>query len=337
MIRFSNPYVPVLILGAFGVTAFIISGYARYQKKLKVFADARLLNTILAQVNPGVKKARFCLLIAAVWLAFIAFCSPQWGFYWEEVEKEGMDIIFAVDCSRSMLAEDIKPSRLENVKSAVKNLLGYLQGNRVGLIGFSGKAFLICPLTSDFYGFSLCLDDIDTSVIPVGGTSLSAPIEEALRASKFAETKDRILIIITDGEDNISLDEAMLAAKQAQASGLKIFCVGVGTSEGELIPVQDKGGGRDFLKDKEGNIVVSRLAEEALQSIAIASTGGYVRATSADFGLERLYRKKISQLDTKELRKFRRKKFYERYQFFLGAALFLLIIEAVISERKYQA
>jgi Ca-activated chloride channel family protein len=240
--------------------------------------------------------------------------------------------MIAMDVSKSMAARDVKPDRLERAKLAVKDMIGKLKGDRVGLIAFAGSAFLQCPLTSDYSGFSLALDDLDTSIIPRPGTAIAAAIREAVKVLKGADKKFKVLVLITDGEDHEG--DPIRASLDAQKEGLRIFCVGVGSKEGELVPAVDERGGRGFLRDASGNVVKSRLNEELLQRIALNTGGAYIHATGVEFGLNVLYKEKISKLEKHEFESKMRKQFIERFQIFLAIAVFLLFLEPLIGERR---
>jgi Ca-activated chloride channel family protein len=272
------------------------------------------------------------IVTAAVCLSLFALARPQWGFVWEEVKRTGIDMLIAIDVSKSMLATDVKPNRLERSKFAVKDLVKKLPGDRVALIAFAGTAFLQCPLTIDYNGFLLALDDLTTGSIPRGGTSISGAIREAIAVLKGPDTKYKVLVIITDGEDLEG--DALKAAQDAADLGIKIYCVGVGSTEGELIPAIGRDGERGFVTDRSGQVVKSRLNEDILKKIAISTGGSYVRATQSEFGLVLLYDKSISKLEKRDIEAKMRKHYQERYQYFLALAVFLLFLEPLIPERK---
>jgi Ca-activated chloride channel family protein len=227
---------------------------------------------------------------------------------------------------------------LERSKFAVKDLVKKLNGDRIGLIAFAGTSFLQCPLTIDYNGFMLSLDDLSTFTIPRGGTSISSAIREAMqafsqnKADAAKEKKYRVLVIITDGEDFEG--DALAAAKEAAEAGIKIFCVGVGTAEGELIPISEDYAGKGYLLDKSGETVKTRLNENILKEIAISTGGSYVRATQGDFGLVLIYEKSISRLEKRDIDAKMKKNYQERFQYFLGIAVILLLAEMILSEKK---
>jgi Ca-activated chloride channel family protein len=248
------------------------------------------------------------------------------------LKRTGLDILVAIDVSKSMLARDVKPNRLERSKLAVKDLVKKLNGDRIGLIAFAGTAFLQCPLTIDYNGFLLTLDDLNTETIPRPGTSISGAIREAVDTLKGADKKFKVLVLITDGEELEG--SAMNAAAEAAQQGVRIYCVGVGSADGELIPAIDEQGQKAYLADKQGQVVKTRLNEELLKRVAVATGGSYVHATQSDFGLILLYDKVISKLEKRELESKMKRNYKERYQIFLALAVALLLLESLFSERK---
>lgn len=299
---------------------------------MKRFAEKSLIKGIAPSLSTARRIFKMILLVIAVSLVLIALARPQWGYEWQEIKRSGVDILVAMDVSKSMLARDVLPNRLERSKYAVKDLVKKLSGDRIGLIAFAGTAFLQCPLTIDYNGFLLALDDLSTSTIPRGGTSIAAAIEEAVKTLKGPEKKYKALIIITDGEELEG--DAAERLKEAQKTGIKIYAVGVGTSEGELIPVIDERQERAYLADKQGNTVKTRLDEELLKKITIPTGGSYVRATGVDFGLTLLYDKGISTMEKRDIESAMKKHYEERFQIFLALALILLFLEPLLSERK---
>jgi Ca-activated chloride channel family protein len=299
---------------------------------LEKFAHKDLLNDLLIYVDFRRKRLKAIIIILSLALSIFALFRPQWGFHWQEVKRKGLDIIVALDTSKSMRAEDIKPSRIARAKLALGDLAKNLKGDRIGLIAFAGSAFLQCPLTVDYGGFLLTLDNTDTDIIPKGGTSITSAIKEAVKSYEGGQKKYKVLVIITDGEDHQG--DALKAAEEAKKEGIVIFCIGIGTKEGDLIPVKDESGRMTFLKDKEGNVVKSRLDETTLQKIALTTGGGYVRATNTEFGLELLYREKLSKMEKREFLGKMNKHYEERYQIFLSITLLLLAIEPFIRDSK---
>jgi len=296
------------------------------------FADRNLVAGVAPAASTGRKIFKAFMVMTAVALIIFALARPQWGFEWEEIKRTGLDMMIAVDVSKSMLAKDVKPNRLERSKLAVKDLVARLNGDRVGLIAFAGTAFLQCPLTIDYNGFLLSLDDLTTDTIPRSGTSISSAIREAMNTFGATQSKYKVLVIISDGEELEG--DAGKAAADAAKDGIKIYCIGVGSSDGDLIPAVDEHGRGVYLEDRSGAVVKTRLNEELLKQIAISTGGSYVHATQAEFGLTLLYDKHISKLEKRDIEAKMRKRYEERFQIFLAIGIVLLCIEPLVSERK---
>jgi Ca-activated chloride channel family protein len=330
--RFGNIHAAYLLWLVLGVIVFYLWAFKRRRRALEEFAQRELLPQLTASLDIKKQRLKISLIILAICLSLFSLLRPQWGFHWEEVKRKGLDILIAIDTSKSMLAEDVKPNRLERSKLAVKDLLRKLKGDRIGLIAFSGTAFLQCPLTVDYNGFMLSLNDLSVGTIPRGGTSISSAIREAIKSYEGGQKKYKILILITDGEDHEG--DPLKAAKEAKKEGIKIFRIGIGTEEGELIPITDEAGNKVFLKDRQGNVVKTRLDEVSLQKIALSTGGSYVRASGAEFGLDLIYEKKLSKMEKREFESRMRKHYEERFQIPLAIALLLLFLEPFISERR---
>lgn len=312
------------------VLFFIWTGKRR-KKALEEFADRDLLKDLIPSFNKKGRKMKVIMIAAAILFIMISLMRPQWGFEWQKVKRSGLDIMIAIDTSKSMLAEDVKPNRLERSKLAVRDLIKKLKGDRIGLIAFAGGAFLQCPLTVDYSGFLLSLDSLDVHTIPRGGTSVTSAVQTALESFEGGMKKYKILVIITDGEDHEG--RAIEAAEEAKEKGIKVFTIGIGTKEGEIIPVTDDSGNLTYLKDRNGNVVKTRLDEETLQKIALTTGGSYVRSSSTEFGLELIYEEKLSKLEKREIENKMIKKYTERFQVPLIFALIFLCIELFIRER----
>lgn len=331
--HYANPeYITLMISSTLALFIFYLWAMRRRKILLKRFADKNLIAQIAPSASVRRKVIKIVLVMTAVFLSLLALARPQWGFEWEEVKRSGLDMLIAIDVSKSMLAKDVKPNRLERSKFAVKDLIKKLNGDRIGLIAFAGTAFLQCPLTIDYNGFLLTLDDLSTNTIPRGGTSITSAINEAMNVFKTGDKKYKVLVIITDGEDFEG--DALKAAQEASRLGVKIYCIGVGSSEGELIPQVDEYGQTGYLADRGGRIVKTKLNEDILKQIAISTGGNYVRATQGEFGLTLLYDKSISKLEKYDIESKMKKHYHERFQIFLAFALALLFIDPLISERK---
>ncbi|MBL7158302.1 MAG: VWA domain-containing protein [Candidatus Omnitrophica bacterium] len=330
--RFGDPRLAYTLWSVAALGAFYFWAFKRKEKTLRRFAEDKLLNEISASRDTGKEKLKVYLLTCAFLLLILAAMRPQWGFHWEEVKRQGIDILIALDTSNSMLAEDVKPSRIERSKLAIKDLVGKLKGDRVGLIAFAGSAFLQCPLTTDYNGFILSLDSMNVDTIPRGGTSISSAIKEAIKVLKDEPESFRVLILITDGEDHEG--NPLEWARIAEKNKIRIFCIGIGTPEGELIYVQDEHNRGSFLKDREGNAIKSKLNERVLEKIALATKGTYVHATGAQFGLDLIYKDRLSVMEKRALESKLVKQYEERFQIPLGCAILLLVAAMSVGERK---
>ena len=324
-------YAPLLCLMPL-LIIFYIWAFISKRKALETFAQSHLVPMLTATVNWRNQKLRAALIILVVGLLVFALMGPRWGFRWHEVKREGIDIIVAIDTSNSMLAQDVKPNRLERSKLAIEELLDLLQGDRIGLIAFAGNSFLQCPLTLDYGAFARALNAVNTGIIPRGGTSIERAVKTALTAFEGKAKKYKALILITDGEDHEG--DPVKAAEEATKQGIKIFCVGVGTRDGELIHIVDENGNKSLLKDRSGQVVMSRLDEETLQKVALTTGGGYVRASGAEYGLDIIYNEKIATMEKRDLESKLQKRYEERYQIPAVIALGLLCLEAFVSERR---
>ncbi|NQT90427.1 MAG: VWA domain-containing protein [Candidatus Omnitrophica bacterium] len=331
--RLENPLAVIYIIWSIplllGFWVFVI----RKRRELAGrFVDKRLWPELTDSVNIRRQHLKILIISAAIMLSLVSLTRPQWGFEWGQQKREALDVIFAVDTSRSMLAEDIRPNRLDRAKMAIKDMVGTLKGDRVGLIAFAGESFVQCPLTSDYDGFLLALNDLRADTIPRGGTSLSTAIAEAVRCYSPVDKNYRALVLISDGEEHEG--DAVKAAKEARDEGVRIFCIGDGSRGGAFIPIVDDKGYKEFLKDDLGNKVKSRLNEKVLKEIAFITGGAYVRSRNTEFGLRPLYQQKISRLKKREIELKRQKRYHERFQIPLAIALLLLALELMISERK---
>jgi Ca-activated chloride channel homolog len=331
MISWRFPLLLSLLLLVPLTIAFLWWALRRRREALQRFAESRLLPALTPGLDLRRWQWRSILVAIAVGLMVLAVAGPQWGFHWEEVRREGVDIIIAIDTSRSMLAEDVKPNRLERAKLALEDLLKQLKGDRIGLVAFAGSAFVQCPLTLDYQAFAESLRATTVGIIPKGGTAIGEAITKSIEAFEGHQGKHTALILITDGEDQDGkVDEAAQAAADL---GIKIYTVGIGSTDGDLIPVTVNGQ-QNFVKDRKGQVVKSRLDESSLQKIAAATSGAFVRAAGPTLGLDQLYKEHISQLDKRELASTMEKRFEDRFQWPLGVALLLLMIEPLIGNRK---
>jgi len=290
----------------------------------------RLRESLAGSVSRFRRSLRAGLVLAAMAAAILAMAQPRYGFIEREIKQKGRDIIVAVDTSRSMLATDISPTRLARAKLLTQDLIRLLKGDRVGLVAFAGSAFLQAPLTLDYSAVINALDELDTTVIPKGGTNLAAAIATAEQAFGKAEGQTRALIILTDGEE---LDaDGLAAAKTAAAAGIRIFTVGIGSADGSLIPYRTDDGRQDFVRDASGKPVQSRLDESRLQELA-KETGGFYVPIGPEAARE-IFQKGIEPMDLAETGVFAARQPLERYQWPLGFAVALLAAWLLLGERR---
>lgn len=328
--RFGEPYYFNLLWLVPFLALLYFWARKKKQKLLERFCGSVLVPHLAGANLWKVQRNKAALMIASMALMALALTQPQWGYEWEELRQEGVDIIIAIDVSNSMLAGDIKPNRLERAKRKVSDLLQMLDGDRVGLVAFAGTSYLQCPLTLDYAAAAIFLDSIDTDLIPVQGTAIGHAIRTATRAFSQTERKSKALILITDGEDHEG--KAMSAAKEAGEQGIIIFTIGIGQEMGAPMPSLKSG--RGFKKDKSGEVVVSRLNETLLQKISLATGGSYVRSVTGDMDLNKIYRNDIKKrVDTKELKTSRIKLWQGRFQWFILLALICLTLERGIREK----
>jgi len=310
--------------------------FARAEKRatvrLRSFVSDRLLPNLARTVDRRRRKFRFALTLLGVALAIAALAKPRWGYTYQDVKRKGLDLIFAADTSRSMLSNDVAPSRLQRVKLAAQDLLSELQGDRVGLVAFAGRAFLQAPLTIDYDAAVEAINDLDTNTIPEGGTNISAAIDLAVQTYGKSAIGNRALIIFTDGEE-LSGDAAK-TAKAAADAGVRIFTVGVGTPEGSLIPITTEGGGTGFVKDDNGQVVKSKLDEKRLKEIAETTGGFYIHLEDGPRTMKQLFDDGLAKMQAGEIDERLSRQPIERYQWPLGAALLVFGAAFLLRERK---
>ena len=317
--------VPLLI-------ALFLRSEHRGLKRLQQFVSARLLPQLAGTVNRPRRIIRFGLLLLGLALAIISLAQPRWGYTFEDVKRKGLDLLIAVDTSRSMLSNDVQPNRLERVRLAIQDLIDELQGDRVGLIAFAGRAFLQAPLTIDYDAVIEAVNDLDTKTIPEGGTNISSAITLATQSFGKSAMGNRALIIFTDGEE-LSGD-AVKTAKAAADAGVRIFTVGVGTPQGSLIPVTGDNGETSFVKDINGQVVKSKLDDKRLREIAETTGGFYLHLENGPRTMQQIQSEGLAKMQAAEMDVRLSRRPIERYEWPLGAALIALALSILIPERK---
>ena len=331
MIRWADPrFLHGLwaLLPLAGLLWFLL---ARRERRLRLLLDGEAASRLAPGRSPARVRAKAVLWFLALALAIVALARPQWGVRWQQVRRRGLEILVVLDTSNSMRATDLKPDRLQRAKLGLGDLLTRLSGDRIGLVAFAGSSFLECPLTVDYAAFSMMLDDVRPGIIPRGGTAIAPALEKALESFDKGGEADRVIVLVTDGEDHGGgIDRAISALKEKK---VRVFAVGVGTARGELIPGA-AGGRTAFLTDRSGNPVRTSLREEPLEKLAAATGGLYVSAADDDSALERVFDQGLANVrrDEKEARLV--KAYEERFPWFLGAAVLLLTLESLLAERR---
>jgi len=316
--------IPVLIL------LFVLTRIWR-KSALKKLGDMEILSQMMPSVSSVKPTLRFILFLLAITFLIFGLVNPQIGSKLEEIKREGSDIIICLDVSNSMKAEDFKPNRLAKAKQAIEKLIDKLNNDRIGIIVFAGEAYVQLPITTDYAAAKLFLENVDCDAVPVQGTVISSAIELAEKSFGTEEGKNKAIVIISDGESHD--DDAIAAAHAAGEKNIVIHTIGIGSPEGVPIPVYNKNIQSGFRKDKEGNTVVTKLNEGALEEIASAGNGVYVRATQGEIGLLSL-QDRINKMEKKTFDAKVYTDYEDRFQIFIAIALFFLLIESMLTERK---
>jgi Ca-activated chloride channel homolog len=331
--NFAQPqFLWMLLLALPLLAVFFFWSWRVKQKLIAQFVQSRLLSTLTIGVSPARQKLRIALLMVAVAAVLVALAGPQFGFTWEEASQRGLDIVVVMDTSRSMLAKDVIPNRLEKAKLAAFDLMRQAKEDRLGLVPFAGNAFLQCPLTLDEQAFRQSLEAVNVGIIPQGGTAISQAIRTAQSAFEKNNNSHKVIVLFTDGEDHDSDAETLGAAKEASEAGINIFTVGVGTPAGELLQVTDDKGNTSFIKDDDGNVVKSHLNETLLRQIASDTGGFYLPLVGADpMGV--LYQRGLEPLPKSESTTKLTRVFHERYHWPLTFSILCLLFEFLLPDR----
>ncbi|HMP88867.1 MAG TPA: VWA domain-containing protein [Kiritimatiellia bacterium] len=304
----------------------------RRLKQVSRLIDSRLWDSMASRWIPRRIYGRLTLWTLAIIVFGLALARPQWGFTWREIRRSGLDIMLVVDTSRSMLAVDMRPNRLQQAKWGIRDMLAQLRGDRVGLVVFAGASYLQCPLTSDYGALMMYIDDLNVGLVPRGGTAIADALRTAIASFDKSSEADRIIVLITDGEDTV--EDPLLLIPTLNENNIRVYAIGVGTPEGELIPIRDESGRENFLRDRSGNIVKSSLNEAVLTRLALSTGGAYIRAAPGQFGVERLVQDEWSKLKQAAGESQRIKMYEDRAGWFIGLGLLLLVVEAARAESR---
>ncbi|MFR9513072.1 MAG: VWA domain-containing protein [Rikenellaceae bacterium] len=326
MFRFANPeYLYLLLLLPALLVLFMVANIQR-KRRLARFGNPEIMAILTPEVSRWRPRFKALLLLCALASLILAASRPQLGSKLREEVSQGVEMMFVVDVSNSMLAEDFEPNRLERTKYAINRLFEGMDQDRAGLIAFAGDASVQLPITSDFRMAAAFVNRLSPNLVGEQGTSIATALDLALLSFSEQSKASKVIILITDGESHE--DNAIATAERAKAQGVKIFTIGIGTPEGAPISIDG-----EFVKDENGNMVVTKLNEEMLEQIASISEGGYVKATKQDIGLEEVI-KTINELEKGELSMVKFEEYNELYQYLIGIALLLLSMEFYMLNRR---
>ena len=330
--RFAEPTNFLIMIAVVLLGVFLLWAVTRKKQMLERFGDLPLLLKTSPYISFARQRTKVLLVLVGLSFVTLALARLQFGTHLEMLRREGIDIVVAVDVSTSMLARDMKPSRLEKAKQEIRGIIDRLKGDRIGLVAFAGEAFIQCPLTLDYSAAQFLLRAMSTTSVSVQGTSLPSAIEMATSAFNEQERKHKVLLLLTDGEDHEG--GAVEIAEEARKAGVKIYVVGIGSPSGEPIPVLDRNGEQvGFKKDRNGEVIVSKLDDMILQKIALATGGKYYHASAGEIELDKIF-EEINAMEKKELEGTLVTRFDDRYQWPLLLAIILIAGEFFISERK---
>jgi Ca-activated chloride channel family protein len=302
----------------------------RRKRALRRLGKVETVTSLMPEFSGSRPLVKFILQLLVVTAFTLVLARPQFGSKIEDVKKEGIEVIIALDVSNSMLAEDIQPNRLERAKQAISRLVDNLDNDRIGLIVFAGDAYTQLPVTTDYVSAKMFLSSIGPEMVPKQGTAIGAAIDLGVKSFSPGENKSKALVIITDGENHE--DDPVSSAEQAAKNGIVIHTIGIGSSSGVPIPVNIMGR-KDYLKDADGNTVISRLDEDILKKIAVTASGTYVRASNTNIGLDEIF-SQIRKMKTQELESTMYTEYNDQYQIFAAIALFFLLVDFLIMDRR---
>jgi Ca-activated chloride channel homolog len=330
LFRFANPDYLYLLLLVPVIILLFIANSIRKKRAMKRLGDLSLIEKLVPELSVGRPLVKFILQIIAFTAGIIMLARPQFGSKIEDVKKQGVEVIIALDVSNSMLAEDIQPDRLTRAKQAITRLIDNLDNDRIGLIVFAGDAYTQIPVTTDYISAKMFLSTIGPEMVPKQGTAIGAAINLGIRSFSPGEGKSKAMILITDGENHE--DDPVASAQEAAVAGIVIHTIGIGSSEGVPVPVA-AGNKNDFLRDVEGNIVISKLDEEILKKIAAAASGTYVRASNSNLGLDEVF-SEIKKMKKQDMESKMFTEYDDQFRVFAALAFIMLLTDFILMERK---
>ncbi len=329
MFRFAHPGLLYLLIVILLLVVFYVVMVGKKRKAIAEFGNPELLKPLMPLLSFKRGTWKFVMLMLALAFVILGVAGPQFGSKLQQVKKKGVELMIVLDVSNSMMAQDIKPSRLEKAKMAISRMVEKLSDDKVGLVVFAGDAYVQLPITTDYSSAKLFLSGINTDIVPVQGTAIGSAIDLAARSFTPEAETSKAIIVITDGENH--QDDAIIAAKRAHEKGIVVHTIGMGLEQGAPIP--QKGTSGQFMKDGQGNVVISKLDENTLQEVAKAGEGVYVRASNTDVGLNQLL-DEVNQMEKTLLEERVYSDYAEKYQYFLLVGLFFIWVEFMILGRK---
>ncbi len=332
MLRYENSeYLFLMVIIPIIIILFVMA--IRWRKRaIDKFGESHMVFKLMPMASFTKLRLKFILFSFSIAFIIIGLANPQIGSKMEEVKREGVDLMIAIDLSNSMLAEDLQPNRLMRAKQSISRLIDRLDGDRIGLVVFAGDAYVQLPITTDYSAAKLFLSTINTDIIPTQGTAIGKAIELSINSFDVSNDQNKAIIIITDGENHE--DDAIQKAKDAEDMGIFVHTIGMGSAEGGPIPIKNRYGSiTSYQKDNSGNTVITKLNEEMLKEIAASGGGSYIRANSTQSSLNALF-KEINKMEKKEIGSKVFTDYKDRFQWFLGIAIVLLLIESLLRNTK---
>jgi Ca-activated chloride channel family protein len=330
MFRLANPEYLYALLVVPALMLFFFYSRLKRKKALALFGNREILSELMPNVSRSRPFLKFFILMLALSSLIVALARPQFGSKLRTEKRKGIELMIALDVSNSMMAGDIQPSRLERAKRAISQLVDRLSNDQIGLIVFAGDAFTQLPITADYVSAKLFLNSINPSMVPTQGTAIGAAIDLAVKSFDPKFNGSKAIIVITDGENHE--DDPVKAAATAADQGIAVYTLGMGLPQGGPIPVWGDGQ-KTYMKDKQGNVIVTKLDESMLRNIAEAGHGAYIRANNSQVGLNDLFNE-INKMEKSELESQIYSDYDDKFQYFIGLALFLMLLDFMILERK---
>jgi Ca-activated chloride channel homolog len=331
MFRFVHPvFLYFLLIIPLLIGLFIITRIKR-SRMLKQYGDIKIIASLMPEASKERAIGKFILVMVSFALLVLIIAEPQFGSRLQEVKRKGVEIIIALDVSNSMLAEDLQPSRLERAKQSISKMVDQLDNDKLGLVVFAGDAYTQLPITSDYVSAKMFLSAISPNIVPKQGTAIGSAINLAAKSFDSNSPLQKCIILITDGENHE--DDAVAAAQEASKNGIIVHAIGIGLPEGSPIPISSDNSGSSFRKDDQGNVIISKLDEGLLTQIAAAGKGKYVRASQAQMGLNTIL-DEISKMQKGEIEAKIYADYEEQFQPVTAIALFILLLEVIVLERK---